>query len=212
MLKKLQAFTGLLFAVFLAIHLVNTWLASFGASTYDSAQSVLRTFYQAPAIEFVILLALVVHIITGLVRRWREGAGPSALRARLHRYAGYGLALVIGGHILAVRGPSWFFDVYPGFAGISFTMDFAAWYFFPYYLLLGTAAFYHGLNGAGIALSRLGLGSPASGNTLRNASILAAVATAAALLAFAGVWTETGDPYASEFAQLYLKVMDEISF
>ena len=211
MLKKIQAVTGLLFAIFVALHLVNTWLASFGADAYNGTQAVLRTFYQAPPVEFAILAALLVHIVVGLVRRWREGAGPTALRARLHRYTGYGLALFIGGHIVAVRGPSWFYDIYPGFAGVAFSMEFAAWYFFPYYLLLGTAGFYHAFNGGGIALSRLGVKAPASSRLLRNTSILAAGTTAAALLAFAGVWFDTGDPYASEFAELYLKVMDEIA-
>lgn len=212
MLKTLQAITGLIFATFLALHLINTWLASFGAAAYNTVQSSLRTVYQAPVVEVLILVALLVHIATGLIRRKREGSGPAAPRARWHRYTGYGLALFIGGHILAVRGPSWFYGIYPGFEGVAFSLDFAAWYFFPYYLLLGTAGFYHGFNGAGMALSRLGLTTATSNRLVRNATILAVALTAAALLAFAGLWTDTGDPYTSEFAQLYLRVMDEIAF
>ncbi len=212
MLKTLQAVTGLIFAAFLALHLVNTWLASFGAATYNITQSSLRTVYQSPLLEPLILAALLVHIVVGLIRRKREGSGPAGPRARWHRYTGYGLAVLIGGHILAVRGPSWFYGIYPGFEGVAFSLDFAAWYFFPYYLLLGTAGFYHGFNGAGIALSRLGMAKAATSRLVRNTTILAALLTATALLAFAGLWTDTGDPYASEFAQLYLRVMDEIAF
>ena len=60
--------------------------------------------------------------------------------------------LVMAGHIAAVRGPSWLLDIYPGFLGLSFSVEFA-----PYYFLLALAGFYHGLNGLGIGLSRLGI-------------------------------------------------------
>ena len=211
MLKKIQAATGIVFFAFLALHLTNTWLATFGAGVYDGVQSTLRLIYQAPVVEALVLAALLLHIAVGLYRRWREGPGSTALRARLHRYTGWGLALVIGGHVFAVRGTSWFYDIYPGFAGVAFSVDFAPWYFFPYYFLLATAGCYHGLNGLGIALNRLGFARALDTVTLRRATAVSASLTLAALLAFAGLWTETGDPRASEFGQLYIRIWNEIT-
>ena len=43
MLKQLQAGSGILFAVFVALHLVNTWFAAQGPDLYDGLQGFLRT-------------------------------------------------------------------------------------------------------------------------------------------------------------------------
>ena len=66
----------------------------------------------------------------------------------LHRYAGFFLLVFIGGHIVAVRGASWFYDVYPGFEGLAFSIAAVPGYFYPYYFLLAVAGFYHGINGS----------------------------------------------------------------
>ena len=154
MLKKLQAGTGLLFAAFVLVHLLNTWLAALGPGAYDGVQALLRNGYQWLPVEAVLLAALVVHIVVGIMRIASEPRRTLTLRSRIHRYTGFFLMVVIVGHVLAVRGPSWFFDVYPGFAGLAFTIDYLPGYFYPYYLLLGMAGFYHALNGIGIAASR----------------------------------------------------------
>lgn len=216
MLKTTQAITGLFFLTFLLIHLANTWLASFGSEAYDGAQKVLRTVYQHPVIEIMLLAAIGLHIVVGVLRRLREKGQATTGRAKWHRITGYGLTVVIGGHILAVRGSSWFYGVYPEFAGLAFSIDYAPWYFFPYYFLLATGGFYHGINGAGIALSRLKIGRTLNFrslnyNALTRATFAAGLATLLALLGFAGIWTDTGDPYSSEFAQLTLRLIDEIS-
>ncbi|MFK7913322.1 MAG: hypothetical protein AB8B93_05365 [Pseudomonadales bacterium] len=217
MLKTLQAATGLLVALFIAIHLLNTWLAALGPQIYDSVQGVLRSAYQWPPLEVLLLTALLVHIVTGLLRLWREPPRQQTARSRLHRYAGLFLALVIAGHILAVRGASWFFDVYPGFAGLAFSLEALPLYFYPYYFLLGLAGFYHGLNGTGVAVARLRSrvrehpGSHSwrlTSTSLYRASSLAAVLTVAALLALGGLWTDIGDPAHSDFAKLAKHAME----
>jgi len=205
MLKKLQAGTGLLFAVFVAVHLMNTWLAAFGAGWYDGVQGILRNAYQLVPVEALLLAALMVHIVVGIMRIRLEPRRTLNLRARLHRYAGFFLMVVIAGHVLAVRGPSWFFDVYPGFAGLAFSIDYLPGYFYPYYFLLGMAGFYHALNGVGIAAGRLGW--PPRPQSLPSArlawtSAFAAVAMLAALLGFGGVWFDVGDVQNSAMAQL----------
>lgn len=202
MLKKVQAVSGVVFAVFVFVHLLNTWLAATGAAIYNGFQGAVRLAYQAPLIEALLLSALVVHIITGITRIVREPKRQLTTRARWHRYAGFFLLFFIGGHIFAVRGPSWFAGVYPGFEGLAFSIDFAPYYFFPYYFLLGVAGFYHATNGVSVALGRLGVPLGISGSALRTSTAVAAVLMVTALLGFAGAFFDVGDVYNSEFAKL----------
>ena len=75
------------------------------------------------------LTALVVHVVVGVARIVVEPKRTLSTRGRVHRYAGVFLLVVIVGHVLAVRGPSWFFDVYPGFAGLAFSVDYLPGFF-----------------------------------------------------------------------------------
>ena len=208
MLKQIQAATGAAFFLFLIAHLVNTWVAAFGAPAYDSLQSALRVVYQNLAVEALLLAALTVHLIVGVVRMRVEPRRQLNARARWHRYAGIFLAVFIVGHVLAVRGSSWFFDVYPGFSGLAFSVAFAPYYFYPYYFLLGLAGFYHGLNGLSIALPRLGVRLPVSTGTLKAGSLAAALLMALALLSLGGVIRDVDDPYQGEFARLAAELFD----
>ena len=209
MLKQVQAVTGLIFAVFVVVHLMNTWLAGISAERYDAAQQALRQLYQFAPVEALLLSALAVHIVVGLMR-WRSDPGRgTSLRARWHRYAGVFLLIVIGGHIFAVRGPSWFADIYPGFAGLAFSLDYVPGYFYPYYFLLGLAGFYHMANGTGIALARLGVRAHLSGRILWSGTALAAGLGMLSLLGMGGVLYDVGDPTDSEFGQLALRIVHE---
>lgn len=202
MLKKLQATTGVIFAGFLALHLINTWLAATGPDTYDAVQGLLRTLYQFVAVEALLLAALAVHVVVGIMRIVKEPKRVLSLRSRMHRYAGVFLAFVVAGHVLAVRGPSWFFDVYPGFAGIAFSLEFLPGYFYPYYFLLGLAGFYHGLNGLSIATGRLGWRVPVTPRLLAATTAVAGVLMVAALLGLGGQLFDVGEPSNSAFAHL----------
>ena len=166
MLKPMQAVSGIVFSIFLIVHLFNTWLAAFGAGSYDTVQGWLRQLYQFAPIEALLLAALATHAVVGIVRIVIEPKRTLTTRARWHRYAGFFLLAFVGGHIFAVRGPSWFFDVYPGFDGLAASIYFVPAYFYPYYFLLGLAGFYHMINGLGIGLNRLGVRWQPSGSTL----------------------------------------------
>lgn len=210
MLKKIQAVTGLAFALFLTLHLANTWLASLGPGPYDGVQGVLRTFYQFAPFEAVFLAALAVHAVSGLLRIWTEPKRSLSARARWHRYAGFFLLVFIGGHILAVRGASWFYGVYPGFEGLAFSIAAVPGYFYPYYFLLAVAGLYHGLNGAGIAISRLGRPMTLTGTALRRATAAGAVLTVLALGGFGGWFYDVGDVASSDFALLTTRIAGEV--
>ena len=93
---RAQAFSGVVFGIFLAAHLINTWLAAVGATYYDGFQSAARTVYQHPVLELIILVALGVHIAAAVVRWITEpkaragspGSERKGARRRWHRAAG----------------------------------------------------------------------------------------------------------------------------
>jgi succinate dehydrogenase/fumarate reductase cytochrome b subunit len=161
--RRAQAVSGLLFLVFALLHLVNTMLAAWSAEAYDGFQHALRPFYQHPALEIGLVMGpLLVHVAAALRRVRLDGVRRRGgnLRARLHRITGYFLLLVIFGHIAAVRGPSWFGDVFLDFAGVSFSLWILPSYFSVYYTALAVVALYHGANGALLAAARLSIWVP----------------------------------------------------
>jgi len=216
MLKKLQAGTGLLIAGFLALHLVNLWLAPFGAAVYDGAQSNLRVIYQWPPLEIALLAAISAHLVIGILRLIRAPKGPMTTRQRLHRYSGIFLGLSIVGHVLAVRGTSYLFDIWAGFSGIGFTLQWTPYAFYPYYFLLAVGGLYHGLNGVPVAANRLVLSGTngrrlgLSNNALRYATFGACFATAMALLSFGGTFFRVGDVMQTEYAMLIQDIYGQI--
>lgn len=207
-LKKIQAATGVLFAVFVIFHLLNTWLASFGPGAYDGLQAIGRWVYQFAPVEALLLAAVAVHAVVGIMRIVQEPKRQLTTRARWHRYAGFFLLAVIAGHVMAVRGPSWFYDVYPGFAGLSLSIHYLPAVFYPYYFLLALAGFYHAVNGLSIGLPRLGVRFTVPQSTLRNVTVVSALLTAAALLGLQGLWTDVGNPYESDIAKLAFELFD----
>jgi succinate dehydrogenase / fumarate reductase cytochrome b subunit len=215
-LARIQAVSGLLFSLFLLIHLTNTGLALRGGAAYDAFQRMFRPIYQHPLIELgVIALPLIVHVWAGVQRmRARKGQVARAnLRTRLHRYSAYYLLVFIVGHVLATRGPSLMRGVYPEFGGVAWAFQVAPYWFFPYYTLLALAGLYHSVHGAHIALGVLGVRSP---RLLRKgAGFWLPVGSAAlllflAVLSFGGFMYAVPDESAHPFAQLGSSVLAQL--
>ena len=206
-LLQIQGVSGAVFFVFLIVHLGNVLMAPFGESVFNAYQQAARTVYQHPAIELPFVLSpIVVHAVAGVwlfvIRRANQNM---SWRARLHRYSAAFLLLVVGGHVVAVRGPSAFFDVWPEFEGISFSLWFFPAWFFPYYFLLAMAGFYHGANGLRMVLARGGwiphAGIPAAWLAV------AGVSFAICLAALGGMFFSVPNPADSEFGRLYESVI-----
>ncbi|MEE3330066.1 MAG: hypothetical protein VX246_04280 [Myxococcota bacterium] len=161
---RVQAASGLIFSIFLAIHLANTMLGSAGSETFDAFQSSSRSFYQNPFFELiVVLIPLAVHMTASLVRilrRRRRNLSKPPLRLRLHRYSGWFLLAVITGHVSATRGVGFFFDAPAGFGALNLSLVFAPYLFVPYYILLGSCGSYHLWNGLSIATRVFGVRLP----------------------------------------------------
>lgn len=204
---RIQAGCGLIIALFLVLHLVNFLAAIVGPGAYDSFQSIVRPAYQYPAVEVLVLGAIVVHLIFAGVRLARESRRNLRGRARWHRYAGVFLMLVIVGHVAAVRGPSWFADIYPGAQGLAFTLNAYPGYFYPYYFLLACAGFYHALQGVSVALPRLNaLRWRLSQSQLVLATGCFAVLAVLSLAGLGGWLYEIPDPYDNDAARLFQSV------
>lgn len=210
--RKLQAITGLVFALFVFIHLGNALLALGGIEIYNNFQRAIAHVYQHPIVEIGLLFfVLPLHLLAGFKRnRMRRTAigGKTELSLRLHRIAGWFLAFVVYYHAAAVRGPAIFYAAWPRFEGVSFSLHWFAWWFYPYYFLLALFGFYHALNGSRLALSALAIvRRPFPRSYLSPVTTIAAILFVLSLCAFGGLWFDVGDPFASDYAQVYLNMM-----
>ena len=162
-LHKVQAASGLAFAVFLSLHLATTASTSEDPETYDQVLNLTRMIYRAHPIVEVAMVAVpaLVHITCALlrilIRRRRGTLAPSSIPMRIHRYTGYVLLLSITGHVAATRfmpmmGAG---ALATGKADLSFiSYSLLNWplFFDVYYLVFGLSGAVHLFLGLGIAL------------------------------------------------------------
>jgi succinate dehydrogenase/fumarate reductase cytochrome b subunit len=211
-LARLQAVTGLVFAVFLTVHLVALCASALGPGWYDGVQRSTAVVYRAAPYEWVLLLLpLVVHVVVGVVRMRRRPRRTTPLpwAVRLHRQSAWLLLAVIFGHVGATRGLQLAYDVDCGFAGVSFAMAWMPGLFSLYYSLLAIAGLIHGVYGVASALAVLGVRVPPPTRVLRRAALPLVVI---GLLAIAGVASFAGwlyaipDPLDNDYARVYRDV------
>ncbi len=201
-LAQAQAISGLAFASFLVLHLVNTMLASLGQGTYDGYQRAIRHYYQAPGIELaLIVVAPLVHVAVGLVRARRRlrkareqgRRSPGPLRHRLHRASGYVLLVVFAGHAVATRGPGVIMGEPADFSFLSFSLAQYPWWFYPYYALFALAGAYHLVHGVLASLPVLRARVPQTWLAPRSqrfwiVTVIAGAALLSGLLALGGAY------------------------
>jgi succinate dehydrogenase/fumarate reductase cytochrome b subunit len=207
-LAKIQALTGLLFSIFLALHLSNTILAAVGVEIYTRYQVFLQGFYQHPVIETLLVgIPLVVHATIGtyLLVINRGSKRSFSFKQQLHSWAGIFLLVFLFGHIAATRGIGILIGSSIGFEGISFSLWWMPGYFYPYYLLLFMAGLYHGFNGFFLATKRIGFRIDIKYlSRLRYCVMsLGAIFILIALMAFNGVLFEIEDPVDNDYARFY---------
>eukprot|EP01089_Gocevia_fonbrunei_P013513 TRINITY_DN3470_c0_g1_i1.p1 TRINITY_DN3470_c0_g1~~TRINITY_DN3470_c0_g1_i1.p1 ORF type:complete len:301 (+),score=31.67 TRINITY_DN3470_c0_g1_i1:47-949(+) len=92
------------------------------------------------------------------VRRYLSSSFNTQWHIRLHRYTGYFLMAVIGGHIFATRVGFWYYlKSHADFSYIAHSLEVNPYIFTPYYVLLGCSGSYHLIYGWLLALSRVNL-------------------------------------------------------
>jgi succinate dehydrogenase/fumarate reductase cytochrome b subunit len=189
---------------------VTLRLPPLGIEAFNAYQQSIRSFYQHPLIELVIVIGpILAHAIAGIwlfVPRRKQPQRQRPLLSRLHSWAGCFLLLFILGHIAAVRGPSFFADVFPEFEGVAFSLWYLPYYFYPYYFLLALAGFYHATNGLRTIAARNGIAI--SRSIQINATVIAAIWIAVSLLSFGGVLVPVENPADNDFARLLGSIWD----
>ena len=197
-LARVQAASGLTFATFLVLHLVNTTIASTGQANYDAFQGGARAYYQWVLVELLVIgLAPLVHIWASLLRglrRRRRRAPAAPLRTRLHRYAGYFLLVFVPGHVFAVRAPALVLGQTVDMSFVSFSMHHFPVSFTAYYGLLALAGLYHLVHGA-LAALRLSKVALSSAWFARDARRFWAIVSVGAALLVTGVLAIGGHLY-----------------
>lgn len=207
-LMRIQAISGLVFAIFLSLHLLNVMVSAVGPGLYDALQVRIRPIYQSPLVEVgVLLAALVIHMVAGITRLRRRprsrGLGKLPLRTRLHRLSAYFLLVFVLGHVAATRLPSLLDGVWLGFAGLSFSMVWLPGWFYPYYVALGLCGLYHGSYGTYLSLRSLGVRLPSIARLGARAYVplaIAALLVVLGVLSFGGILYPIEDPRQSAFA------------
>ena len=210
LLSMLQAASAMLFGIFLVLHLSNTLLAIAGPDVYNGVQQRLQLFYQHPQLEWVLVfIPLFVHASIGVYQIFSAARTGKRLtkRQRSHRLAGIFLLAVIFGHVAATRGVGYFYEAPPGFSGVSFSLWWMPWVFYPYYLLLFVAAFSHMLGGILFAARRFTkLQFKWLVNNTKYFNFLAAILVFIALLSFDGRLFKVPDPTDTDYARAYEKI------
>ncbi|MFO0692504.1 MAG: hypothetical protein U0230_03045 [Polyangiales bacterium] len=203
--RRVQAGTGLVFASFLFLHLLNVAFALVPGG-YDRAQAALRLFYQFPPVEALLAGCLVAHGYVGIrlaIARRKRNERPSRT-VRLVRLAGWFLLLAMAGHVGATRISAIVSGHPPGAAGLGFTLEYLPWVFGPYYAALGLLGLLHVAKGLGTAVRMLG---PSMRRFLAPADVLGrwmlrvgAPLVVIGLLGLGGILYATPDPFAHPFA------------
>ena len=208
-LIRIQAAAGAIFLLFLVVHLGNTTVASVGVEEYNAYQRGARVFYQNPIVETAgLLLPLLIHIATTVVRWRRHGLRwrAKSWRSRLHTATGLYLLTLVGGHVLASRGPSLFLGFHPEFGGLSFSLWWLPLLFYPYLVTFSLAALYHGSNG--LLLAAAAFGRPLPTGLRYGAGYWVPVSVLGVLLVFgilglAGLLYEVPDPTDNDYARMW---------
>jgi len=189
------------------LHLSNVLIAPLGLEAFNDYQRLLRAVYQHPVFEIGIIAApLLAHGVAGIwlrILHRRRGLRP---RRNLHFWAGAFLVLFVPGHILAVRGTSLFYGIYPEFEGLSFSLAFLPLWFYPYYFLLAMAGLYHGSNGVASMLVRNGMLSDRRKLVLP-LLLLGGIGIVISLMSLGGLLFGIPDPMDNDYARFYLRLL-----
>lgn len=144
-LKTLHAFSGLVLAAFVAVHLFNHAFSLLGAEAHIGLMNTLRVVYRHPVAEAVLMGAVLVQVGSGLRLVWAGRPRTGAGFGRLQRWSGLYLAGFFLIHLGAVWGGRLVLNLdtnfYFGVAGLN-TFPFNL-FFVPYYGLAVFSFFAH---------------------------------------------------------------------
>ena len=203
-LKFLMASTGLLFALFVLVHMYGNLKLLVSENAYNTYAEHLRTMFEPilPHAGFlwilrvVLILAVIVHVYAALTlwarsgnaRRTRYAAGKVALRSAWMRWGGVALFLFIVWHLIEFTIAK--ISVNPDKTGVAVTQNpyelvvasFQVWWLTLIYVLAMIALGLHLEHGLFSAMQTLGWTN--SVRTYRYAKILGYVGSALVVAGF----------------------------
>lgn len=194
--RKLHRLSACVIAAYAVVHIANHLIGLQGVASHIAFMKAVRTVYRAAAIEWLLLAAVAVQIVTGftaVVRGWKERQGAVAW---LQAGSGAYLAYFMLNHVGAV--------MYGRYLGLDTNFYYAAaglhltpfrYYFAPYYFFAVLALFAH----AGCAL--YWQVPPASGRS--GLFVVALPASVGAVLSLAIVLAMAGFFYPVEIPDHY---------
>ncbi|SHJ47912.1 hypothetical protein [Pseudozobellia thermophila] len=144
-MKRIHYLSGLVLALFIALHLFNHLASVYGAETHIALMDQLRRAYRNPFVETALLAAVAVQIISGIsLVRCRKGA-LQGFYDRLQVRTGLYLAFFLLIHVAAVLIGRYVMELdtnfYFGVAGLNtFPINL---FFIPYYALAILSFFGH---------------------------------------------------------------------
>ena len=144
-IKRLHFISGIIISVFTGCHLFNHTYSIFGVDKHIELMNTLRLVYRNIFIEFILIAAVVVQIISGLQLLKGIGKAPTSVFARLQVWTGLYLAFFFVFHLTAVFGGRFLLHLdtnfYFGAAGLNvFPFNL---FFIPYYGLAIISVFGH---------------------------------------------------------------------
>lgn len=143
--KDLHFISGIVLSLFVALHLYNHLQSLVSVEAHIATMDTLRMVYRNPAVEFLILAAVVTQVITGIQLYKRSKINSITFFQKLHVRSGLYLAFFFLFHVSAVLLGRMFLNLdtnfYFGAAGLN-TFPFYL-FFFPYYALAILSFFSH---------------------------------------------------------------------
>lgn len=143
--QKLHYFSGLTITVFVGLHLMNHALSLCSPEKHIAWMNTLRILYRNPAIETLLLLAVLLQIGSGLKLFKDKYKTVASTFEKLHLWSGLYLAFFLVVHVGAVLVVRFYLHLdtnfYFGVAGLN-TFPFNL-FFIPYYGLAISSFFVH---------------------------------------------------------------------
>lgn len=143
--KRIHYFSGFLLILFICTHLLNHLISLAGVAQHISFMEKARVIYRHPAIETLLIAAVIIQIFSGASLLWQTRKRKRAFFDRLQWWSGLYLALFFLIHLGAVFSGRIILaldtNIYFGVAGLN-TFPFNL-FFIPYYGLAMMSFFAH---------------------------------------------------------------------
>lgn len=98
-MERIHKIAAIIVFAFLSLHFANHFAGLFGRDTHMQFMMAARTIYRYPPVEYAVLAAFGVLIVTGLPLIWEIWTKPKDFVHQLQAASGLVLALFILGHV-----------------------------------------------------------------------------------------------------------------